>query len=395
MEKITKQQLAIILRYCVVGGSGTILDLGLLYALVEYARFDVILASIISFAAATGNNFYWNKRWTFGDRSPRVIKQYTKFAIVSLLGLGLNTLLLATLVHLLGVWYIGAKLCATLVILVWNFTMNKFWTFREYGIPRPTVESRNECDLTVVIPAYNEEATLSKTLTEIVTYCAQRNFSYEVLIVDDGSRDATNEIAREFSAAHPRFCLITHEHNLGKGASVRDGMIAARGRYVLFMDADGATPIGEFDTFLPWFQKGFAIVIGSRYLSTSSILIAQAWYRVLLGRLGNLLIRTLLLEGISDTQCGFKAFTYEAAHAITPRQSITGWGFDMEILSIGRQMGYAITEVPVTWKNALRKSRFRPLIDAHRTFKDLFIIKFNLMTRRYHSAVIHEGEKRS
>lgn len=386
MVTITRAQLSILFRYCLVGTSGTILDLGILYALVEYAHLPVIPASIISFVIAAFNNFLWNKIWTFQDRSARVIKQYIKFMIVSVMGLLLNTSILFVAVHLLLIWYVAAKLFASGVILLWNFAINKFWTFRSYAIPQPENNEAPSCDLSIIIPAYNEEAVLKTTLTAVFEYCSKHDRSYEVIIVDDGSTDTTPTVAQTFCNQSSAFHTLTHSTNLGKGASVHDGMLAATGSVIIFMDADSATPIATLDTFMPWFEKGFDIVIGSRYLPTSTILLAQPWYRVLLGRIGNLFIQLLLLEGVVDTQCGFKAFTFKAARAVAPRQCVTGWGFDMELLAIGRQMGFRIAEVPVEWKNStVRSSRFRPIRDAHRTLKDLFVIKMNLMTKKYHS----------
>lgn len=251
------------------------------------------------------------------------------------------------------------------------------------------------CDISVVIPAYNEGTVLRATLDDVQKFCERQWSTYEIIVVDDASSDDTSAVADAF-AAHCASCrIITHAANLGKGASVRDGLCSATGTLILFMDADNSTPIDSLATFLPWFTRGFDIVIGSRYLPTSSILIAQSPFRVILGRIGNLLIRLLLLPGFSDTQCGFKMLSFSAAHAILPSLTRDGWGFDMELLSVGKMLGYRIAELPVAWKNSNRRSRFRPVRDAHRTLHDLMAIKWNLLSGRYRRSVIKSGEEPS
>lgn len=369
-----------------MGFSSTLIDIGVLYLLVEKAHMAVIPAAVISFICAVCNGFFWNKHWTFGNTSPRLVRQYIKFTLVALFGLALNTTILYVAVEMFGVWYIAAKLCASGILFLWNFCINTFWTFRDYAIPRPAVSQVFAYDLSVIIPAYNEESVIEKTLESIRSYGEAGAISAEIIVVDDGSTDGTHAIAQSFALRFPMCVIVKHDRNGGKGASVRDGLLAARGKHVLFMDADSATPIAAFDTFLPWFEKGFDIVIGSRYLPTSAILSAQPFHRVALGRIGNILIRLLLIDGIADTQCGFKAFTFEAVHAIAPCLTITAWGFDMEILSVGQQMGFRIAEVPVEWSNSERKSRLRPLRDAHRTLSDLLTVKYNLLTNKYHDS---------
>ncbi|MEK7619609.1 MAG: glycosyltransferase [Patescibacteria group bacterium] len=392
MITLSRAHLWVLMKYGLVGVTGTIIDIGLLYLLVEYGHVALIPAAMISFVFAVANNFFWNKRWTFGDSSPRYLKQYAKYLIVSVCALVLNVIVLYALTTLFGLWYIFAKLATSGVIFVWNFTMNKFWTFRSYAIPRPTIHEKPLCDLTIVIPAYNEEKNIEAAVNECRSYCDKKNLLAEIIVSDDGSSDTTRSIVLRIAESDPRVRLIEHEKNHGKGRSVHDGMSAATGGIILFMDADSATPISEFDTCRAAFKNGADIVIGSRYLRDSKIVVKQPRMRVLLGRIGNLLIQLVLLEGIVDTQCGFKAFTFSAARSIIPRQRIWGWGFDMELLSIGRQMGFIIKEVPVSWTECTsRKSRFLPLKDAHRTLKELMIIKINLMTKRYHeeNKVIH------
>lgn len=383
---LTRHQRVILFRYTAVGLSGTLLDFGVLFALVEYGRVPVLTASVVSFILATLNNFLLNKRWTFQDSSKRLVKQYLKFSIVSVIGLLLNTLLLFLLVYVVNVWYILAKALASGVILFWNFSIHKFWTFAEYSIPRSNIAGVPTLDLSVIIPAFNEERIIEQSVREAHAFCSELKRSFEIIVVDDGSKDKTPDIIQRLAQEFPAVRTIAHPANKGKGASVRHGLLVARGRYVFFTDADGSTPIQTITSFLPYFSQGADIVIGSRYLPQSTISQKQPIIRRMIGRLGNAVIQFILLEGVRDTQCGFKAFTYEAARAIAEKLTITGWGFDMEALSIGKQMGFSLREVPVNWKNSTeRPSRFRSLQDAQKTLRDLFIIKLNLMTKRYHS----------
>ena len=231
----------------------------------------------------------------------------------------------------------------------------------------------------------NEEREVGPVVMNAVRYLRERWTDAEIIVVDDGSTDATAEHLRSLILTYPMVRTITHNQNRGKGASVRDGVRAAKGALILFMDADGSTPIESFDAFVPCLGKTADIVIGSRYLKESLILRKQPWYRIMLGRIGNLVIQLVLLEQIRDTQCGFKAFTHEAGRALFEKSVIDRWGFDTEILALAQHMGYSIKEIPVQWHDSVaRKSRLRPIRDAHRTLRDLIRIKYNILAKRYH-----------
>ncbi len=157
--------------------------------------------------------------------------------------------------------------------------------------------------------------------------------------------------------------------------------MAARGRYILFTDADNSTPIEELAGFLPQMQRA-DVAIGSRYLSESKVHIKQPWYRIAIGRIANFLIQLFLVDGIRDTQCGFKLFRHHAAKDIFSRMKVEGFGFDMEALTLAELLGYSVRELPVDWYNS-DSSRVRPLKDTFRTFKDLVFIKLNVWTGKY------------
>jgi len=206
--------------------------------------------------------------------------------------------------------------------------------------------------LSVIIPAYNEAKRLPLTLVDVDKHLASQEFSYEILVVNDGSKDATSEIARRFSSLVENLKVIDLSENLGKGAAVRQGMMEARGNWRLFMDADNSTSVNEFLKMMPYFKESYDVVIGSRSVRGAKLHPPQPLYRRLIGKLGNLFVRIILLKGIWDTQCGFKCFSEESAEKIFPLVKINGWGFDIESLALARHFGYRIKEIPVFWSNS-------------------------------------------
>jgi dolichyl-phosphate beta-glucosyltransferase len=205
------------------------------------------------------------------------------------------------------------------------------------------------CHLTVVIPAYNEEVRLARSLPVILEYLHKQAYTWEVLVVNDGSRDDTVGVAERFGGDHVR--VITNQPNRGKGYSIRRGMLEARGKWRLFSDADMSTPIEELEKFWPLTEQGYDVVIGSRGLPESELAVRQPKSRELVGRVFNTIVQTFLVPGLSDTQCGFKLFSGEAANAVFPRQTLHGFAFDVEILMLAHRLNYKIKEAPVKWVN--------------------------------------------
>lgn len=214
--------------------------------------------------------------------------------------------------------------------------------------------------LSVVIPAYNEAKRLPLTLIDIDKHLRASGWSYEIIVVDDGSKDTTAEIVRRFIPLVKNLKLIENKANHGKGAAVRQGMLAAKGAIRLFTDADNSTSVDQFAKMLPHFKEGCDVVICSRDIEGARLEPPQKWHKRLLGNLGNLFIQALLLRGIWDTQCGFKAFREEAVEEIFPMGKIDRWGFDIEMLSLARALRYRIKEIPVVWVNDPR-SHVKPL----------------------------------
>ena len=208
--------------------------------------------------------------------------------------------------------------------------------------------------LSVVIPAFNEARRLPRTLEDVFAYLARQPYRSEIVVVDDGSTDATAALVREWPASSTGLRVVGHPdaRNHGKGATVRRGMAAAGGRYRLFMDADSSTTIEHVESFWPWFEQGYDVVIGSRDISGAHVVIHQPWYKELGGKVGNVIIRALAAPGIADTQAGFKMFSQRCIEAILPRLTIDRWGFDVELIVAARCQGYRIKEMPIVWRNS-------------------------------------------
>jgi len=235
--------------------------------------------------------------------------------------------------------------------------------------------------LSIVIPAYNEERRLPPSLEKIVAYLEQQQYISEILVVENGSTDATTQAVQAFIDAHPdhtgRIRLHLLHSSPGKGAAVQLGMMAAQGEYRFICDADLAMPIEEISKFLPPVHAAgaFDIAIASRELP-DAIRYNEPTYRHVMGRVFNLLVRLLAVPGIQDTQCGFKMFTQEAALRLFPLQRIDGWGFDVEVLYIARQHGLKLTEVPINWYYQ-DDSRVRPIHDTINMVRELLRIRRN------------------
>lgn len=230
--------------------------------------------------------------------------------------------------------------------------------------------------LSIVIPAYNEELRLPGYLEEVRTYLSQQPFCSEIIVVDDGSRDRTKEVVTELEPNEVPIHLLEHHINQGKGATVRDGMLAARGNFVIYADADGATPIAELKKFFPLMEEQAEIIIGSRKLSTEDTDQDRVWLREMMGRLFYLIVNFFAVPGIHDTQCGFKMFRRDTAQAIFSKCHENGWAFDVEVLYLAQLLGYEVHELPVNW-HEVPGSKINPLKDAIKMFFATFRIRHN------------------
>ena len=236
--------------------------------------------------------------------------------------------------------------------------------------------------LSIIVPAYNESARIESTLERVMQCVQTRGWDAEVLIVDDGSRDETPNIVKRWMEQHPRLHLIQNPGNRGKGYSVRNGLLQAAGDIVMFTDADLSAPMEEADLLIAAIDAGADVAIGSRWLDRTRQTIHQPLYRQFFGRCFNWITRLVMGLPFADTQCGFKAFTRDAAQIIFRLQRIERWGFDPEILFIARKLKYEIIEVPVTWGHDER-SRMSYLKDGMKMLEEMAIIRGNSAAGRY------------
>ena len=226
--------------------------------------------------------------------------------------------------------------------------------------------------LSIVIPAYNEKLRISETLTKIVSYLSNQHYSWEIVVANDGSTDGTDEIVTGSISSNPNIRLLNLEHG-GKGWAVKNGMLDAKGRYRFLVDADLSMPIEEISKFMPYFEDGSDIVIGSREVPGAHRF-DEPKNRHIQSKVFSLLVKCLALRGISDTQCGFKCFTEEAVGALFPMQVSNGFSFDVEILFLAKRYGFEITEIPIEW-HYRDGSKVRPIIDSIIMLKDILTIR--------------------
>jgi dolichyl-phosphate beta-glucosyltransferase len=234
----------------------------------------------------------------------------------------------------------------------------------------------------IVLPAYNESERIPSTLEQILAHAEKSDWRVEVLVVNDGSTDDTARIVDAYASNHPTVRLLENPGNRGKGYSVRRGMLQARGDVLLFSDADLSSPIAEADKLLAAIRQGADIAIGSRWLNAGTQIKRQPLHRQLFGRVFNLMLRLGLGLNFKDTQCGFKAFTRDAAQKVFPRQKIERWGFDPELLYLARTCGLKVAEVAVAWSHR-EGTHLRPFRDGLRMFGEILAIRWNAFSGKY------------
>jgi len=237
-----------------------------------------------------------------------------------------------------------------------------------------TGKGNDKVDLSVIIPAYNEEDVIEKTLHVIYNYLKNKNINWEIIVVDDGSTDMTSEKVQQICDKIQGIRLISYKKNVGKGGAVRQGVLAANGRNILFSDADLSTPITELEKLLPWIED-YDIVMGSRRVKDSRIIRKQPFHRRISGKILHLLIRFVLFLPFSDTQCGFKLFKGKVAKQLFSQLVNNGFVFDVEIAYRAYRQGYKIKEIGVIWAND-PTSTVRFFKDSVKFFVELLKIRF-------------------
>lgn len=241
----------------------------------------------------------------------------------------------------------------------------------------------NQTNCSIVIPAYNEAKRLPLTLARVLAFIERTGWDAEIIVVNDGSTDATADVVRGYAAQFPSVRLIDNIVNHGKGKSIRDGVLKADREIILFTDADNSTPIEYAENLVQYIRNGADIVIGSRWIDPKLQTSPQPLHRRLNGRLYNLLLRTILGLDFKDTQNGFKAFTRRAAKTIFALQKVGGWGFDAEILYQAKLHNFTVKEVPVEYIYYAEGSKINPYRDGARMFLELLLVRWYALTGGY------------
>lgn len=233
-------------------------------------------------------------------------------------------------------------------------------------------------EISIIIAAYNEEARLPASLKKIHGYLASRNILAEIIVVDDGSSDDTAASVKVLADSIPGLRLIRYNKNSGKGYALRTGVLASKGQLVLLSDADLSTPIEELDTLMKFIgEDSFHVAIGSRALALSRIEESQPWWRQGMGKIFNRIVKLLVIDDFSDTQCGFKLFSGDTARRLFSDARINRFAYDVEILALAIKNGYRIAEVPITWLNS-PGSKVDPVRDSLQMLKDLCKIRWSV-----------------
>lgn len=231
-------------------------------------------------------------------------------------------------------------------------------------------------DLSIIIPAYNEEALIVNTLESLRSYMTARPEQYEMIVVDDGSQDKTVICVQEWQKkSSVNLRLLSNNNNMGKGFSIRHGVMKSRGRYVIFIDADLPYELDAIDNFLNALNKGFDLAVGSRVLPGSEVRGVPV-YRYIAGQIFSWMVQAVLFSGLPDTQCGFKSFKSEAAREIFRRTSIDGFGFDVEMLFVARKLKFRIQPIAVHMIEHRQRSRVRLVNDSLKMFANLFMVRW-------------------
>ena len=229
--------------------------------------------------------------------------------------------------------------------------------------------------LSVVVPCYNEEQRLPRTIEQIEAYLDARGDPYELILVDDGSADATRKVMDDAAAKHKAVRIVALPRNRGKGRALAEGVKVSRGESVLVTDADLSTPIDELDKLEAALRSGAGAAIASRSIKGSRVELSQPIYRVLMGKVFNVIVQVVLLPGIWDTQCGFKLFRGDIAREVFPRLTTDGFGYDPEVLYLAKQKGVRIVEVPVIWRNSA-PTKVMPFRSSFDMFRHVVKVRF-------------------
>ena len=373
-------------RYIVTGTLTTLIDLLVFHTLYVRFEYSENVSVISAFICAVLFSFTVNKAWTFAGNQTKQNKnwnlsQFIKFLFVSGFGLLITLICVYIFINILHFSPVIAKLSASAIVFMWNFLANSFWTFKaktDDTLIKPLLPEKKvfEFELSIIIPAYNESSRIIPTLESALSYFSSQHINFEIIVVDDGSTDDTATICKNILASK-NHKIIQLSQNKGKGFAVKTGVLESKGRYILFCDADGATPFTQYEKLRDAMLFS-EIAIGSRYKDRSTVEKKQPLYRIILSRTVNIIAQIFLIEGISDTQCGFKLFRNHVGKEIFEKQKIERFAFDIEFLMLAKAKDYRISEVPVIWIDK-DGSKVDGIRDEMRTLRDFILIKFYMM----------------
>lgn len=404
-ELLKRQAIQQFIKYVLVGCVVTAIDMAALHLFYRVAGMPIKLSVVLGFMCGNISSFVFNKYFTFKNLSTEFIRQYAKYFLTSMTGL-LWTLLLMTLFYeklalfanLSRYDYLLCKMLVAVIVMFWNFLIIRHWTLASYEFdslpPLSHYGKQNRVFLSVIIPAFNEQNRLPATITAVSQWLSRQSFSYEILVIDDGSTDRMLEVLKAQFAAEPSLKVYALPQNQGKGAAVRAGMLLAEGEYRLFMDADHQIRIDELDGFLPQIAPD-RVLIGSKYAPAAAAVRGAkiSLPRILVSRLGNLIIRVLLNLNVRDSQCGFKLFPAEIAEAVFRLQRLRGFAFDVEVLCLVRLYKAEVRENSIVLQPA-EETRVRALRDSINVFADLLRVKLNIWRKVYHNDPLGSGAPR-
>ncbi len=238
-------------------------------------------------------------------------------------------------------------------------------------------------ELSIIVPAYNEETLIISTLDGLQSYLSKRPEQYEIIVVDDGSQDKTPELVRQWQACNEvGLRLLVNPQNMGKGYSIRRGVLESRGQFIIFIDADLPYRLEAIEKFLQALRNGCDLAVGSRVLPGSQVKGVPV-LRFISGQIFSLMVQTVLFAGLPDTQCGFKSFKADAAREIFRRLTVNGFGFDVEMLFVARKRKLTIRPVAVQMIDHRHRSRVRLLVDSFKMFANLFMVRWNDLRGKY------------
>ncbi|HHV16049.1 MAG TPA: glycosyltransferase [Gelria sp.] len=380
-----------IYRFVIVGLLNTGIDFAVFNLLISASGIrtgpGLLLINITAVLVAIVNSYILNRIWTFKSSDPNYTAQLPKFLTASLTGMIINTVTVGLVPLLLWPGTAPtssalnvAKLLAAILSASWNFISYRHWVFKKYDSAAKFPPYQPGL-ISIVIPAYNEALRLPERLQNLASTLPS-SFPVEIIVVDDGSTDTTAAITRHIAETFPQISCISYKRNRGKGKAVRTGMLAARGEFLIFADADNTFTPRHIESLVAKLKAGNSIAIACRHGTNGQRIEGESWLRHLMGKCFNQLVQAILLPGIKDSQCGLKGFHYQAAQEIFCRQHLNGFAFDVEILTLARALGYEIAELEVKAIDC-NGSRVNPLLAPVQMLVDLFRVRNALFFNTY------------